>query len=448
MVIPNNYDTSLLTARIEHDGVEVIQDSENGSYTDFTKPMRFVIKSIDNKEKTWTLSLYNLPVIIIDTPNSVPIDSREVRVEGCNVTQINEDGTIDSLGTAGIKGRGNATWTESNKKPYNIKLDKKHSVLGMNKSKHWILLANALYDITQLHNAVALKFANQTDYKWTPHGEFCELIINGKHLGLYYLSEKIRVEKGKIEITEIGSNDLSGEALTGGYMVESTIYPEQAEGVYFSTNYFNTSGGWPLYWFYDLPEGDEVVIPQVQQNYLMDRLNHLESLIYNADSLLAHKYLDYLDIESLINWFLIEEVAQNEEASRTKNVRIYKDRGDEHFYVGPPWDFDAWSFGYVDYERWLAKESALWLEQLFKDPLFVARVKEKWEVYKEIWRTVGVDYMDKQYHRIYKAAKRNYYMWPEWVGLYRDLSYEESVEKMRQSIIRRIAWMDERISTW
>lgn len=448
VVIPNNYDSSLLIAHLEHNGIEVFQDSDNGSFSDFTKPMRFVIRSVNGKEKTWILNLYNLPVIVINTPNSVPIESRDIRVEGCQIFQINEDGTIDSLGTAGIKGRGNATWTKSSKKPYNVKLDKKRSVLGMNKSKHWILLANAHYDLTSLHNAVALKFSNQTDYKWTPHGEFCELILNGEHRGLYFLCEKIRVEKGKIDITEIGPNDLSGEALTGGYMIESTIYPEQAEGIFFSTNIFNKSGGWPLYWFYDLPEGDEVDIPQVQQDYLTERLNHLESLLYDADSLLSHKYLDYLNVESLINWFLIEEVTQNEEASRTKNVRIYKDRGDEHFYIGPPWDFDAWSFGCVKYEYWLTKESSLWLEQLFKDPLFVTRVKEKWDVYKKIWRTEGIDYMNNQYDRIFKAAKRNNTMWTEWCWAYQDMSFEESVEKMRQSIIHRIEWMDERIGAW
>lgn len=310
------------------------------------------------------------------------------------------------------------------------------------------MLTNALYDRTQLHNAVALKFANLTDYKWTPKGEFCELILNGEHKGLYYLCEKIRVEKGKIEITEIGPNDLAGEPKTGGYMIESTIYPEQAEGIYFQTSFFNKSGGWPLYWFYDLPEGDEGEVPQAQQDYLMERINHLESLIYNDESLLSHVYLDYLDIESLINWFLIEEVCQNEEASRTKNVRIYKDRGDEHFYIGPPWDFDAWSFGYADFNRWLTKDSALWLEQLFKDPVFVARVKEKWEKYKTIWGTTGVDYMNEQYKRIYNAGKRNDIMWPEWVGNYNSMTFEETVEQMRQAIFHRIQWMDERIQTW
>lgn len=96
----------------------------------------------------------------------------------------------------------------------------------------------------------------------------------------------------------------------------------------------------------------------------------------------------------------------------------------------------------------MTKESSLWLEQLFKDPLFVTRVKEKWDVYKKIWRTEGIDYMNNQYDRIFKAAKRNNTMWTEWCWAYQDMSFEESVEKMRQSIIHRIEWMDERIGAW
>ena len=446
--IPNNCNPSSLHAVFEHNGLSASIDSVGKSLSDFNSPVRYIVNSITGETKFWTLVLHNIPVMIIETPNKEPIDSRDYRVEGCLMVQVDDDGTIDTLGTAGIKGRGNWLWTQSDKKSYNIKLEKKKSVMGMNKSKHWNLISNALLDRTQLHNAVALKIANLTDYKWTPKGGFCELLLNGDHLGLYYLCEKIRVEKGKIDIKEIGANDLSGEALTGGYMIESTIFPEEAEGIYFSTKLYNTSGGYPLYWFYDVPEGDEVEIPQVQQDYLMERLNHLEYLLSNEDSLLSHKYNAYLDIESLINWFLIEEVTQNEEASRSKNVRIYKDRGDEHFYIGPPWDFDAWSFGYANYNRWLTKEEALYLPRLFKDPLFVHRVKEKWNIYKPIWENEGLRYLEEQYKRIYKSAKRNDSMWPEWHGNYSKMTFEKAVEEMHNALIYRIKWMDERIQKW
>ena len=80
--------------------------------------------------------IHDLPILIITTPDSLPIDSKTERKEGCLVKLVTNNEELN-LGTAGIKGRGNSTWVEP-KKPYNIKLDKKAEILGMKKSKHWI----------------------------------------------------------------------------------------------------------------------------------------------------------------------------------------------------------------------------------------------------------------------------------------------------------------------
>jgi hypothetical protein len=43
---------------------------------------------------------------------------------------------------ARIRGRGNSSWEWYPKKPYRIKLDTKHKILGLDKAKSWVLLAN------------------------------------------------------------------------------------------------------------------------------------------------------------------------------------------------------------------------------------------------------------------------------------------------------------------
>ena len=162
--------------------------------------------------------IYDLPILMINTPDGQPIMSKEIRVEDCDVTLIIFNGKQE-FGKAGIKGRGNSTWLQE-KKTYNIKFDEKQSLLGMKSSKKWVLLANAYYDRTQLHNATAFEIARLTDYELVQSGQFVELILNGEHKGLYYLCEKIDIEKGKINIDKLKENDLDKDKITGGYLLE------------------------------------------------------------------------------------------------------------------------------------------------------------------------------------------------------------------------------------
>lgn len=363
--------------KLFHDTEELVSGVTTANLSDFTDSFKLKQQSGEVK-KNWTIQLYDLPVLLVDTPNKTDITSTKIRTEGCFVKLVDEKGNLIDLGTGGIKGRGNSSWQQP-KKPYNIKLDKKHSILGMKKSKHWILLANAYYDRTQLHNATAFEMARLTDFPWVQSGTFVELIFNGKHKGLYYLCEKIRIEDGRIDIDEINPTDLAGEALTGGYLLESEVGTENVDTTLFVyTDYYNKTGRgfkWNLAWRPKHPEKGEV--PPEQMRYLQQSLNHLEMLIMNEDSLKVGNYRDYFDIETAINWWFVQEASLNEEATRTKNLYLYKDRGGK-FKVGPPWDLDAWTFGLYGTSHYYCTKVAFYYEGLFKDPVFVKRLKEKW----------------------------------------------------------------------
>lgn len=285
--VPRKIDLSNLKPSFTFDGKQVLTDdgrditenSQPSDFSDWLAPHKYTVVSSGSQKQEWTVTLYDLPVLIVDTPEQKSIDSKEVRVDSCRVTLIDEDGVSVDLGTAGIRGRGNSTWKQT-KKPYNVKFDGKQSVLGMPSSKHWILLANPHYDRTQLHNATGFEIARNTDFPWVQKGEFVELILNGEHKGMYYICEKIRVEKGKIdvgkEINEDGSN-------RGGYLLESFVVGENAEAVVlpdycFTTDYFNITGpGWArreLGWEVKTPDETTENLRTIIRN----DLNYIESL--------------------------------------------------------------------------------------------------------------------------------------------------------------------------
>lgn len=329
---------------------------------------------------------------MIDTPDGRGIESKEFRIENCKIQLVYTDGSVSNLGTAGIKVRGNTT-AEQPKKPYNIKFETKQSILDMKSSKHWILLSNPFYDRTQLHNATAFEIARLTDFPWVQSGKFVELFLNGEHKGLYYLCEKIDVEKDRINIDKLKVKDIDDDTITGGYLIESDVYKESQtlkEQYTFVTDYFNRTGSstahspgfsWVLGWFLKSPDED---VPEEQLNYISSHMNTMESLIYDDEHLLEGTYRDYFDIETAINWWLVEELCCNEEATRSKNLYMYKKREDNKIYVGSPWDFDALTFGFSGTVHLWVKNTALYYRQLLKDPYFIKRVKEKWEIYKPL----------------------------------------------------------------
>lgn len=104
---------------------------------------------------------------------------------------------------AGIRGRGNTTWANSDKKPYQIKLNKKADILqDGQKTKTWLLIANAA-DPTLLRNTISFDLANYLGVDGTPSCEPCDLYYNGEYRGSYLITEKVKVEKNGVNIDDL-----------------------------------------------------------------------------------------------------------------------------------------------------------------------------------------------------------------------------------------------------
>lgn len=443
--------TNKRKAKLLIDSTQVVSGEGIADLSDFCNPP-ILVASEDDGIKERKLVVYDLPVLVINTPQSVEIDSKEVRTEGCTVHLFDTDGQSYDLGTAGIRGRGHSSWGQP-KKPYNIKLDKKQSPLGMSKSKHWILLANAYYDRTQLHNATAFEMARLVGFDWVQEGRFVELILNGTHKGLYYLCEKVRAEKDKINIQQM--DDVSGDITTGGYLLEShVVLVQNAETANYPENYFDTSvlnrtgdERYPCVLGWEVKEPD-MSLNKVQLAMIKAQLAKVEELLLNGAE--DGKYRELFDVDAAIKWWLVEEASQNEEASRSKNVYMYAESWGGQFKMGPPWDFDAWTFGLYGNHTLYSKDYALYYKYLFKDPFFVRQVKEKWISIYPVWKESIPDYIDKLYTIISRSAKRNEQLWPNWhqVNKYPETSYEQLVSEMKTSFTEQLAFMDEEIQQW
>lgn len=328
--------------------------------------------------------------------------------EAGSIMVVQPDGTVDYMGELEkIQGRGNVTWATNNEKnPFNIKLAKSTKLLGMNKAKKWVLLANAS-DSTLLKNQITYDFAKYVGVKYQPICKPVDLYINQQYYGSYQLSEKIEIKSGRIDITDaydtlrianaeydsegaILSDDLDGTPVNsvssaGAYTIGSKKYsdslkdPVDSTGGYLyeleiSDRWIKENAGFCAYnkqcWV--LKNCDYASQGMIDYSY--DLLFALGSSLYNggivpnvateksysrgkasnpapAEKYHGMKWSDLLDSDSAVRYYLVEELFKNLDASTT-SCFFYKDSDaiDSKLYAGPVWDMDK-SFGYTG-TRW------------------------------------------------------------------------------------------------
>lgn len=290
-----------------------------------------------------------------------------------------------------IKGRGNNSWAKD-KKPYAIKLAEKQPVMGINKHKRWALLANAS-DKTLLRNRVAFEIAKHaTALDWTPDSRYVDVILNGRFLGNYLLTEQIKIDKNRVALAEMDPAATSGDAITGGYLLELDRYFDEV-------NKFRSA-------FADLPvnfkEPDEEGLNSAQFNYMKDYFNAVEALLYAPDFPAAGEYAELLDTDSFIDWWIVQELTHNQDTRLPGSCYMNKDRLGK-LKAGPVWDFDLTTF------------------------------------------------IDSEAAYIQKAAWQNWGMWEYEIArsdINHDekLSWNDAVAALQTNYANRLAWMDAQIA--
>ena len=101
-------------------------------------------------------------------------------------------------GDIDIRLRGNSTKIRE-KKPFNIKLDKKADLLGMGENKHWGLLANDI-DHTLMRNKLLYDFSGAIGMDVYSKSENVVLIFNNQYYGVYQLCELVNIGSERIDI--------------------------------------------------------------------------------------------------------------------------------------------------------------------------------------------------------------------------------------------------------
>lgn len=431
--IPYTADIREMVASFEYKGTSVSinnQAQQSGvTVNDFSRPVIYTVTNTDGSIENFEIDITwftGLPIFHINTDDGAEIDTKDEYRPGNGVMQGGLD-FQDGSGRMGIRGRGHSTWYFHPKKPYQLKFDEKTEVFGMPEDKKWIFLSEHS-DKTLMRNHLAFEMGYISNLEWTPQTVYAEVVLNNDYVGTYTISQKVEESSNRLDL----GND--------GFLLEIDTPDHLNEGdIYFNSTRFMIQIKEP-----------EVSFNSPQFNYVRDYIIEFENALYSDDFLDSEiGYKKYVDVESFVDWYLINEIAKNQDSRDYSSMYCTLMPG-QKLKMGPLWDFDL-GFGNVNYSDcefptgfWVKYHA--WIERMFEDPEFLATVKERFVYYKNNEGYL-IGFIDKTANELKYAQEENNdrwdiygnWIWPNPV-VYN--SHQEEVDHLKNWFTQRMAWLD------
>jgi hypothetical protein len=277
------------------------------------------------------------------------------------------------------------------------------------------------------------------------------LVLNGDYRGIYVFLEKIKVDANRIDIARLRPEDLEGDQLSGGYVLQVNWPGEEYSGFWSNDMFFH----------YHHPNEDQ--LQRQQKIYIREYIEDFEAMLEGPD--FSDEVLGYpawMDVEACVDFILSQELAKNIDGFKASTF-MYKDRDDlgGKLTMGPLWDFnnsygnnDEWPWGeHTEWARETESDPVLfWWTRWFEDEVFVWRVYQRWEQRRE-----GPFHLDSLYARIDslaahlgEALDRNFSRWPilgtyVWPNRFVGETYTEEVDYLKSWLADRVEWIDSNI---
>lgn len=372
----------------------------------------------------------NLPAVFISTVTG-SIDeinlSKEYKEPGKFVCQ-NADGSIDSQGFLDyIKGHGNSSYDEVEKKSFQIAFGSATDVLSMGYAKKYILQANA-FDDTCLRNKIVYEYCKDLQMPYIVDAEYIDLYFNGEYAGNYLLCEKVELGENRVDVSN-------------GFLIEKVLHDRIED----NDQTFQVTG------MRDFLIKNSTPVSDTELQSITEYMNTVEDFIQDCDSYEKYESLkEYIDIDSFVDMYLVNAIT-NDIDSNIASTYYYKmsDKEGGKLYAGPVWDYDnAWGRAERGYVIDLNAYPTGYCEELFSIEYFRDAVIEK---YNTIAYPLMQEYLaDRIPHLIDRIApsmamdairwQDEGYHFPDYV------SYWDSVSYLNDYIHTRLEHLADRLN--
>ncbi len=361
--------------------------------------------------------------------------------------------------TASVRGASSA---EFPKKGYNIKFTdelgnkRAQGLLALPAYERWALVAPWSFDFTYINNSFVYSLSNQMG-RWAPRTRLAEVFFNANgddidsadYAGIYILTDRIEAAQGRVDIPSLSASDVSGSAITGGYILKIDFKDDDELG-------WVTQRGYPDSGYNSIvlvsPKADEVAPDQV--DYIRDYVQRMENALFRdrETGWSQRTYLDYIDRGAWIDHHLLNTFVCNPDAF-VRSAYFTKDRNGK-LAAGPVWDFDRAIGSYWDersfrYDVWSGVGGTDvwqtgWWGIIARDPEFMQDWVDRWQSLRrsELATANLRSLIDSLAADVGSAAtNRDAARWPDnispWGG------YEGSITRMKGWIGERAHWIDQ-----
>lgn len=369
-----------------------------------------------------------LPRIVIETKDFAGIRDRETEIPS-HLQIYGEKSPESEVYELTVRGRGNSSF----KMPkYGMKLEFKDKVkhFGMPKSRDWALIAN-YGDKTHLRNFMMTRLSEWLGAKYTPRMQFVEVYLNRKYMGLYLLSETIKVAKNRVNIDE---ND-------------TTFLVEKEDSKKFDPPYIQTDNDY--YYHIKSPKNPSLET----ENLLLEHVNAFEQFVQQPYRHKSEEIKDWLDIDDYVLYYWVHEYSKNEDGNYARSVFFTWKKG-EPIHFGPLWDFDL-AFGNASREQNKSPED--WYIRRYRLNYYIMHNSlvdsvaiQFWKDHRETFASL-IDSVPIYRSTIEQAIENEYRRWPvmqnteNWALKDPYDSYDEAVETMVKWMQKRFKWIDENL---
>ncbi len=366
---------------------------------------------------------FNLPIIEINTEhNALPVNKTDYincsfKLSNCENQEYDLSVDMaDNYGdenSVGIRLRGNST-KNSPKRPYRIKFDKKKSILGLEKNKSWVLLADYC-DQSSIKNYATFVLADSFDnMNFSPTPNHVALILNNEFKGLYLLCEQMDENKGRADVKDDFDISVDREF---PFLVEMDNAAHK-EGITGVDNFQVPS----------VSNFVEIKFPEADERQVTDANDPVNVSFRNFPVELK----DLVNIDSAVDYYLINEIMLNYD-NGSKSIYFHKTK-DGLMEFGPIWDFDqsmqtnfqnTVSESFIDTASTihLGKTSAIY-RALLNNPDFYNKVVARYDELKSNILEV-VEHLSVYKDKINDIALLDAKMWYGYTGEYEfDTQYD------------------------
>lgn len=373
------------------------------------------------------LSAENMDTLYISLANQKDLayvhENKYEEIPGI-ITVLEKDGTVGYSVLQGFYGHGNDSW-HADKKSYNLKFDTYVDLLGMGANEDFALLAGCRRN-SLMSYVVSYELIKEVGFDYAPEFRLVNLYVSGEYVGVYLLAEKMKIDRNRIDITNVYQKTLMENARSlETYEYQKEFTKNSSEQKYYYAGINNPkdiTGGYLLevdnedYGPYDsrfvTSRNICVVLKRAmysskeQVAYISSFWQDFEDALYSENGINSKgkHYTEYIDMESFAKQWLMYELEQ--EISLNSSIYYYKESdvdGDGLIHACHPWDMEhSYVLSEFNEQVWHTGENSDALEgfwnMLYMHEDFKAEVARIWKqvflpaVEKMLWdEPTGMD---------------------------------------------------------